>query len=172
MQREITLQEYFSMKALDRLDYVEQISEALWKWQPSVRSNIDKVLSLGINSYYEDCNEAALDLFIQVKSLELVQALRRYFKNALEEPGPVCILLQSIIRSPYTDFETRLGTINFYVCNPRYPCHDSVNRILIDCLKELKIEANEHIMEINIMLRKFHTNIVKYNKGTGKWKTT
>lgn len=154
MLREVTLEEYFTLNRYDREEFKEQVCQNLWQWEPSVRTNIEEVLKLGMHKKYKDGSEAASGLLAHVKSLELIQALRRHFKDSHKDEEhfkAICILFDAIFECPYMTFEQRLETVTYYIANPRYPRSESVDKKLRTCLSHLKLDLLDWDWDLQVL---------------------
>lgn len=161
MQREVTPEEYFTLKPIDRLEFKQQVCQNLWQWEPSVRANIENVIELGLTPKHKDGPEAASGLLAYVKSLELVQALRRHFKDSHKQDwhfDAIAILLDAIIECPYMTFEQRLELVKYYTANPRYPRSERVDKVLSDYLFHLSADLLDWRDEISALEMKLKSS--------------
>lgn len=163
MQREVTLEEYFTLKADDRLEFWVQVCQRLWEWEPHVRQNIEEVLKLGMHKKHKDGPIAAAGLLALVKSLELLQALRRHFKDAHKDEqhqDAICILLDAVVQTPYLDIQHKMDTLVYYTNNPRYTRSERVDKMLFHCLDVVRVEFLENVREIEVAMRKIEPDAI------------
>ena len=152
MKREVSLEDYFKMKPLDRDEYVDDITSLLSAWEPSIRSHIEDILRFARLTVCDGPEDAAIELLSKIKSHQIIHSLRRHI--TAKESGRstnVCILISAIALNLMIDFDTRFNTLEYYVSNPRYKMDEEIKQALSEAFKILEEELKEKVETMRVV---------------------
>jgi len=152
------LDEFFKLKSADADIYAEHVAAELFRFQTAVRAGIETVLETA--KPHHNGMSRAVKILALCSSMEIIQALRRYFakKSSEERDTNIKILIRSILENHSIDIYSKIDILQNYIGNPRFEQSIDIKHEIIDALCILKYQLDDIIEEIKQLLFKYYSD--------------
>lgn len=165
------LDEFFKLKDVDANIYAEHVAAELFRFQTAVRAGIETVLETS-KPYHKQFNGEyrAVKILSLCSSMEIIQALRRYFakKSSEERDTNIKILIRSIVENHSIDIYSKIDIFKNYIGNPRFEQSIDIKLEIIDALCAVKYQLDDMAEEIKQLVSKYYSDSDEYVRDVSK----